>query len=240
MVAVAISAHRVDLNDNGNADPLPVDVTVPIDCTAVYLFWYWNSTVDAAALASVTLEGVAPDETLDDATDKFATHYGTGLAVWFNPGVGANQTVDLSWTQAPAGESALAIVYVKDGLTTGSRALATAQGDSTDQVSLSIASDITDLVIKHNGNLFATPALSSGWTNIHDERATPNNHYYRNSSADSPGASFTQCDAEDELQACIAAVSIMALPKLLSITAQLEAPRHDGILEATLVGQPVV
>ena len=151
-------------------DPAPQDITVPDDCTAVYMVWTtWENGTNDDGVATLTLEGV----NYQDFHQLVATgnnNTTSGGAAWYNPGTGANQTVDVTWDAAPGEGSTFAVIFVKDGdLTSGWRD-ADADESGGGGVNVTVDTLPNDLVIKfaerYDTGGVTPPALSPGWTNI--------------------------------------------------------------------------
>ena len=191
------------------------DITVPSDCTAVYMF-YAHLITDEQTLDSVTLESVSPDQIF-----KLPCAYsggwvsGTGVAVWYNPGTGSGRSPSLSWGGSNAEGPVVLFVFVKGGNTTAWRDADGAGAVGSGSVSVTIDSNATDLVLKFDQRYDSLPGTSTGWTS----EATLSNNYEtaRLSSADSPGAATTVCDSENEYYSTICAVSIPAAAGGVSI-----------------------
>ena len=208
-MSAVLTGTPVEITWGSGTDPSPQDITVPADCTAVYMFWsyYFGSTGDG--LASVTLEGVSPDET-HEITTVSSLYSATGVAVWYNPTTGANQTVDVSWDGSPGEGPITVIVFVKDGDTTGWRDVDSEQGAGTDPVSVTLTTVSGDLVLKLDQKYESgttPPSLSSGWTN---GLTGDNNFEHFRFSYIEAGGSSQVCDSEDDYYSTVVAVAIPA------------------------------
>ena len=202
MTASVISS--LEISWGASANPTPQDITVPSDCTAVYMLSSYYRNASGAGLSSATLEGVSVDEVFGITTTPVTV--ATSVAAWYNPGTGANQTLDISWSAAAddPGPSCV-IVFVKDGDTTGWRDADAEANQTTTATSVTLTTVSDDLVIKFDRIDNSSPSLSSGWTNI--VAGTENSDGYRASSI--VATTTTQvCDSEDESYSGIVAISI--------------------------------
>jgi len=187
-------------------DPAPQDVTVPADCTAAYMFYTFWADAGSTDLTSVTLEAVSPDQTLQQTGTGTLT--ASGVAAWYNPGTGANQTVDVTWNNAPVEGATTVIVFVKDGNTTAWRNAQADQNTSTTAVSVTLTTVSGDLVLKYDEHYDVSetvPALTSGWTNA---VTTGNVDEGARLSYITATGTTQVCDAEDESFSTITAISI--------------------------------
>jgi hypothetical protein len=208
-VAAVLTGTPVAISWGTSADPATQDVTIPSDATAVYFCWaYYDDGGGGDGLSTITLESVSPDQTseLANTTDTA----GTGVAAWYNPTTGANQTFDVSWDAAPDEGPVCIVVFVKDGDTTGWRDVDTDQNSAAgggDAVSVTLTTVSGDLVIKFDQRFATTvPSLSSGWTNGQTQA---------NEAGESARLSYIEattttqvCDSEDENFSSIVAFSI--------------------------------
>lgn len=204
MAVTLISTENVTFTAVDN--PPGVSVTVPADCEAVYMFWAYNTAAGQQTLTA-TLDGNALDASFSITYQASALSGGVG--VFYSPSTGTI-TLDPAWTNAVSNSGRVVILaYVKGGTTTWRDA----DGDSdtaTTAVSVTIDSSSTDLVMKFDYRYDAseTPGgTSTGWTS----QATFGNNdcAARLSTADSPGASTTVCDCEDEFYSGVVAVSVV-------------------------------
>ena len=189
------------------ADPAGQNITIPADCTAVYMFWMgWFSSANSS-LATATLNGNNPSESIEQVNGQTGFTQ-SGLAVWYNPATGS-QTLDISWDNARTEGPICIVAYVKDGDTTGWRDAGVNSTAGSTANSVTINSSMTDLVLKFDGQfLGSVPSTSSGWTS--QQTTTNNSEGGKLSSANSPGASTTVCNSENENYSTITAVSIIA------------------------------
>jgi hypothetical protein len=200
---VFISAENVFIQ--ATQDPDAVNLTIPADATAVYMFWAYF--VGAGnGLNTVTLNSQSPAQTyeIETATGDMPA---LGVTVWYNPSTGT-QSLDVSWDAAINEGPTCAVAYVKGGNTSAWRDADAAQGTDTGAVSVTLTTSASDLVLKFDRRYTTTPpGTSTGWT----DRGTQNNNSQatRLSSADTPGTS-TVCDSEDESFSGIVAVAIPA------------------------------
>lgn len=187
-------------------NPAAQNITVPADCTAVYAFWsfYTNSNV---ALASITLDGNAPDQSVEFPVNIGPGSSATGLAVWYNPATGT-RSLDVAWDAVPAEGPTTIVAFVKDGDTTAWRdADATATASSTD-CSVTLTTESGDLVLKYDQKYQAIPANTSGWTSLQTQSVN-NDEGARLASIVATGTTQV-CPSEGENFSSIAAVAIPA------------------------------
>ena len=234
MAAEVISTQELDFNTD--ASPATQDITIPADCTAVYMFWsYWRDAT-GYGLSTVTLETVAPDENFDE---KLGADYltATGVCVWYNPGTGSGQTVDISWDGAPSEGPTCLFVYVKGGNLTAARDIDSSAGQSTNDITVTIDSNATDLVLKYDERWHADtpPSLSGGWTNI--ATGGNNSEQFRCSSCNSPGAATTICNCEDEAYSSIVGISIPVASESASESPS-ESPSESASLSPSASESP--
>ena len=216
-MATPVIESVLDLPTSGN------DINIPAGTTAVYWFWsYWNAA-DGSGLASVTLNSQAPDEQSEIETGSSGgDNPATGVCVWYNPSTG-NQDLTFSFDAATSAGEVSCAVCVSGGDLAGWRDVGHDNGDHTDPITTTIDSNTSDLVLKHDNRYTTTtdaPDLSAGWTTESGEDVTKNNRAYRLSSCDSPGASTTVCDGEQEYYSGLTAVSIpeAAAPGPVTVT----------------------
>ena len=194
------------LTFNQNIDPAAQDVTVPSDATAVFIFWSFWDNEDGTGISTITLESVAYDEMYE--ITSLASNYipALGVAAWYNPGTGADQTVDLAWTSALNEGPNVFVVYAKGVNTSGWRH---AIGNNDDSgPSATVNTNSSDLVLKIDKRYGDTaPGTSAGWTSkqIHEANVSSS---ARLSQCDSPGAATTVAGVEDESDSGVVAISI--------------------------------
>jgi len=192
MSATFISAEAVTLS-GGSAT-----ITIPSDCTAVYVSWtYFNATNDVG-LASATLNSANPDpnpgfEIDTSAVDDFTA---TGMCAWYNPATGARtlaMTFDAATTEGPT----IIATYVKNGNTTAVRDVDGGQGLGSNTVNVTLTTVSTDLVIKHDQKFGGTPpTTSASWTS--GQTQTNNSESARVSYIVAAGSTqLCECEGED-------------------------------------------
>jgi hypothetical protein len=186
------------------ADPAAQNITIPSDCTAVYVFWHYYSVTAAAALASMTLNGAAASEQVELANDGNST--GVGLSIWYNPPTGV-QSLNPAWDAAPDEGAVSTVAFVKDGDTTAARDIDTAHNTGTTATSVTLTTLAGDLVLKSDESHGLVPSLSAGWSN--GVTQFNNGMGCRLSYISAVGATQV-CDSEDEDHASLVAVSIIA------------------------------
>jgi hypothetical protein len=191
---------------NTDLDPAGQSVTVETGATAAYFMWAtWPSGATGVGLASITLDGNAPDEILEIGEGAF-DESATGVAVWFNPATGI-KTLDLAWDDAPAEGPVSAFFCTVGGSTTASRDKDVAQGAAAAAVSVTLTTVSGDLVVKWDQRLSGTtpPANTAGWTSL----LTQNNNSESARLASIVATGSTQvCPSEDENYSTIVAVAI--------------------------------
>jgi len=207
-MAVTLTGTPTAVTWAGGTDPTPQNVTIPGDATAVYMLWtYWNATA-GSGLSTVTLNSNSPDETFEIVTTSAET--ATGVAVWYNPSTGS-QSLDVTWDASPTEGATTIVAYVKGGETVGWRDADAAHAQDVTAVSVTLTTVATDLVLKHDQKFCGSiPSTSTGWTS--QQTQSNSSECTKTSSADSPGASTTVCDSEDEFYSSIVAVAIKVAP----------------------------
>lgn len=166
-MAAVLTGTPVAVAWGTSANPAGQSITIPADCTAVYMFWAFDGIdADGAGLSSATLNSASPSESHALAT---AAGYlpATGVCAWYNPATGS-QTLDVAWTQAPVEGPVCIVAFVKDGSTTAWRDVDSAHASGTTAVSVTLTTVSGDLVIKFDQRYDAggnAPVLTSGWTN---------------------------------------------------------------------------
>lgn len=149
------------------SDPVGQSITIPSDCTAVYMFWSYYTGTAGRGLASSTLNSLSPDEVYEQA-EVDPDDNATGVAIWYNPSTGS-QTLDVAWDGAPSEGPGTIVAYVKGGNTSASRDIDAAAGDAADAVSVTLTTVSGDLVLKYDRKFNAIPDLTSGWTSAQTE-----------------------------------------------------------------------
>lgn len=189
------------------------NITVPSDCTAIYLFWSYFSGSGQGGIGSESIGGVPANSKSVKAGNTY--YMSGGVAVWYNPPTGS-QSVSITWSPVvdyDIGPTAI-FVFVKDGDTTGFRDAEASYGEVGQSVTIDSAS--TDLVIKAASAYDASmPPAGTGWTS----RQTQNKVLEtRVSTADSPGAATTTANSEmTGIYTVIVAVSIKAATAAASL-----------------------
>jgi hypothetical protein len=192
-------------------DPAAVNITIPSDCAAVYLFWsaYFGSSNNGATISSVTLNGQNPAESQNLPQNSSIVGTATGFAAWYSPATGS-QSLDIAWTAAPVEGPLCIVCYVKGG-TLAVRAYGLAHGYQSNPVSTTLTGlSVDDLVIKldqryENITTPNYPPLSSGWTNLLTQ--FNNTEHGRLSYIYATGSSQV-CDSENENYSTVAAIAI--------------------------------
>lgn len=217
MVASLTGTPEVVAWTAGVADPAGQSITIPGDATAVYMFWSFYDGSAGQGLSTATLNGNAADELIELPGTLFEFPAG-GVAAWYNPSTGS-QTLDVAWDAAPGatdGGPLTTVAYVLGGDTGGWRDAGVDQDLTAATVTLTTTT--TDFVLKFDvrysgGTPPGLPGTSTGWTS----RQTQDRNQLgsRLSSADSPGASTTVCNSEDESYTTLVAISIIEAPGLL-------------------------
>jgi hypothetical protein len=213
MVATVISAEDSETLgfQNLTQTPNPVSLTIPVDCTAMYLLWgYWensgnNNGVDEAL---TTLGGVVGDQHFkaNDNVDR----EGGGISVWYNPSTGS-VSLDITWEAAPQafGQASWMALYVKDGDLNAWRDvdgnIAPTQGSA---VSATVTSEVTDLVLAFDGRYsdVTPPSLEAGWTD--HGTVNPSGSNYQRARSITGSAVSTTANAQEPSNSSIQAVSI--------------------------------
>lgn len=187
------------------ATPASQNITIPSDATAVYMFWSYYFGTDGQGLASTTLNGLAPNQTVEDSTGGGGDRPSSGSCVWYLPSTGS-QSLNVVWDSAPAAGSVCTVYFVKAGNTTVFRDMRADTQTTSTAASVTLTTNIDDLVIKHNANSYgSTPALTSGFTA--GTTQTNNSQQARSSYILATGAT-TVCAAETPSYSGIAAVAI--------------------------------
>jgi hypothetical protein len=190
-------------------NPAGQSITIPADATAVYMFWTYYEPTDGRGIASVTLNGLSPDQILEIATGSppHTDAPATGVAAWYLPATGA-RTLNPAWDIAPSNGPVTAVAFVKDGNTTAWGDADVAHNGVGDPVTVTLTTVSGDLVIKMDQKFGGTvPSLSASWTN--QVTGSNNNESMRLSTISATGTT-TVCDSEDESYSTIAAVTITA------------------------------
>jgi hypothetical protein len=198
-------------------NPAAQNITVPANTTAVYAFWAAFSTGGSSGwgINTITLGGSAPDQILNRLAGSPADANATGVAVWYNPGTGT-KSLDISWSgvSAPDYGPLTTVVYTKDGDTTAWRDADSDANSASNAVSVTLTTNAADLVIKFDVNDVSGggPGTSAGWTSQQTQTnaSSGNALVSRTSTADSPGAATTVCNAENEDYSSLVAISIPA------------------------------
>ena len=200
--------------DDASAGNGSTSVTVPADATAVVAFWSHFDGNGGSTLSGLTLNGVsffpADSQLAEGAT---ADESGVGVASLASPATGS-QTLAWTWSagaaRAEGGE--IVLVYVKDvDIADLVRAAATDAQISTDNCSVNVASEATDLLLAfaqdfNEGTPDDDPALD-GTVFIND--ALLNLHSYDVSEV-TPGAGSTTVNMTGEAFSAMAAVTLKA------------------------------
>lgn len=203
MTAVVISTTTLTLS---GADPAAQNISVPADCTAVYVFWtFWaNGTF---ALSSITLDGQAPNQSVSGSSSASGLT-ARGCAAFYQPATGT-RALDLAFGAAPAEGPLCVVVFVKDGDATAWRDADVTSGLEATALSLTLDTQPGDLVLKFDEKYGATaPSLTSGWSNVATQTAV-NLESGRLSSITAAGTSQV-ATAEDEIYSSLTAISIPA------------------------------
>lgn len=209
MAASIVTSGIITLDfDQATTDPATIDFTVPNDTTAIYFFWCFNTgAANTPAPTSLTIESVSYDEIVAYTTGA-ANDSCAGVAAWYNPGTGANQTIDVTWGDTPlSGDGPICyIVCTKDGDTTGWRDADADGAAATTATTVTIDSETTDFLLGFNANVELTvPGTPAGWTS---EDAHQNNSAEGRLSSRAGLATSTTFDGQDEDYGAVAAVSI--------------------------------
>lgn len=190
------------------ANPAAQNVTIPGDCTAVYVFGGFYSGGTNGVLSSLTLNGAAPSQSSElGMTGSFM---GIFAAAWYNPATGV-RALDPAWAATPEagdGGPVTFVVFVKDGDTTAWRDVDSDQDASNAAVTVTLTTVSGDLVLKFNLNgAGAEPSVSASWS---DGGSQTNNSFTCRLSSITASGTTQVCDAEDEEYASVIAVSIPA------------------------------
>lgn len=185
--------------DVSTATPSTIDVTIPSDATGVIIALQWYHA--ATELTGLTLEGVAPDSGIVGYVGPNNDATAAGGA-WFTGSftTGANQTISITWDAAPNTNDGPcgAIWFIKDCDITGCRDIAADGEGSTSAVSVTVGSEITDIIWKFDGRSdpgVGYPGLSAGYTS--DLTGDNGGSFFRLSHI-AGSATSTVVDAEDE------------------------------------------
>lgn len=150
----------------GTATPTAVNVTVPADATAAYVFWTYFGASGTDGVSAATLGGTAYSQKYDyNATSDY---YSTGVIAFYSPATGT-KSLSITWATAPPDQEgsgpSVIIVYTKDGNTTAWRDADGTSGATSASVTLTTES--ADLVLALDGHYdIAGPGDASGWTTL--------------------------------------------------------------------------
>jgi hypothetical protein len=159
----AVIGTPVEVDWAAGATPAAQSVTVPSGATAAYMFWSMYGTGTGDGLASVTLNGNAPDEVFE-VPDEASFVMGAGVAVWYEPASGA-QNLQPVWDSAPFEGPTTAFVCVEDSNIVGWRD-ADAANNSTTQQTITLTTLSGDLVLAYDAKFNATPDNEAGYTSL--------------------------------------------------------------------------
>lgn len=208
--AAVLTGTPTEVIWGGAQNPAGQSITIPSDATAVYMFWAWWSSSTGLGLASATLNGASPNQTIEAVTNTNPTGSGAnGVAIWYRPATGS-QTLDLAWDGVPGDGPTSIVVYVKDGNTTSWRDAAVDHDELSNAVSATVNTVSGDLVLKYDDRFETNevvPTLTPGWTN--GQTAGQLDHGSRLSYISATGATQV-ANSEDESYSSITAVSIPA------------------------------
>lgn len=210
-MAAVLTGTPVAINWAAGIDPAAQNITIPSDATAVYMMWAYDG-VDANGhgLASVTLNGAAPDQTFEVPTAAGFVP-ATGVAAWYNPATGS-QSLDPAWDIEPVEGPVTIVAYVKGGNTTAWRDADADQDIDANAVSTTLDTEPGDLIIKFDQRFdggLNPPSLTSGWTN----GATGGNASEGCRLSYISASGTTQvCASEDESYSSIVAIAIPPAP----------------------------
>lgn len=189
------------------ATPAAQNVTIPGDCTAVYVFTGWWTSANGSTITGLTLNGANADQTIELATvNSGGEKTGGGWRVFYNPATGS-RALQITFSAAPEFGPTTQVVFVLGGDTTAWRDADAAAGISDDPASVTIDTAVGDLVLKGEANLFAGTTLQSGFTSAQTQS---------NNSADSRTSYLTaagtsqMCEVVDPSYGLVAAISIPA------------------------------
>lgn len=202
-MAIQLTGTPIGITWEQVQEPTPQSITIPADCVAVYMFWRYYSA-NASGLASVSLNGNAPDENYEQAgADGRCSH---GVVVWYNPATGS-QSLGVNWdTNPPYGPTCI-VVFVKGCDTSGWLDVdADHQGAAASEITIN--SNTTDLVLNFSSQYDSSPGTQAGFTS--QQTHNQNYNYSRLSVCDSPGASTTTVNSIGTNYSGVIGVSILA------------------------------
>lgn len=147
------------------ANPAAQNVTPPVGCNAVYMFWSYYAGDTGYGLLAASLDGVAPDQTHELPTSPYKT--ATGVCVWYNPPTGSAIPLDVEWDAAPLEGPLTAVAFVEDADTAGWRDVDSANVDGSTQQTLTLTTVSGDLVLAFDERYTSpSPANESGYTSL--------------------------------------------------------------------------
>jgi hypothetical protein len=203
MAAEFISASAITWASGAN--PAGQSQTVPSDATAAINFWAYYTGADGNGLSTITLDSVSPvssHETPTAATDQT----GTGVSIWFNPATGS-RTLDPAWDAAPEEGPTGMIAYAKGVDTSAWRDADADNQDGATASSVTLTTQVGDIVFKYDQRFGTPPSLSAGWTNC---GTTSNNGEGARLSYIIATGTTQVCASEDENYSSVCAISIPA------------------------------
>lgn len=146
------------------ASPASQNVTIPGDCTAVYVFTAWWTSTHNSSISTLTLNGNAADQTVElPTTNSGGERTGGGWRAFYNPATGS-RALAITFSAAPEFGPTTIVVFVRNGDTSAWRDADSANGVADDPAEITLTTVSTDLVLKGEAQLFSSTTLQSGFT----------------------------------------------------------------------------
>jgi hypothetical protein len=207
-MAAVLTGTPVAVAWGTSANPAAQNITIPADCTAVFMFWAFDGiNADGETLSTATLASASASQSFS-ITTLTGYYCATGVSAWYNPPTGT-QSLDVAWTTAPTEGPVCVVVFVKDGDTTSWRDADADHDINANAVSVTLTTVSGDLVLKFDQRYDAggnVPALSAAWANGQTQTGQASENA-RLSYISATGTTQV-CNSEDEDYSSLVAISI--------------------------------
>lgn len=216
-MAAEVTGTPVALALGSSATPGAQNITVPADAEGVVIFWAWWKTSPDYGLSSMSsnFSGTFTNGEISGTSNDNAL--GISYADVTSTG---SKTITPVWTEAPNEQGPLFIVaFVKGIAASWVRDVDYDDaGSSSGNASVILDSSTDDLVIGFDFRSAVTaPGNPTGWTSLQtQENIAVISARVR--SADSPGASTTTVDSENEIWSGVSGISIIAAAAAAALT----------------------
>ena len=204
-MAAVLTGTPLAISWGTGANPAGQSITIPADCTAVYMFWAGYNGTGNAGLLSATLNGASPAQTIEDSANSDTQNIG-GCAIWYNPATGS-QTLDPQWDAAWSEGPVCIVAYVKDGDTSAARDLDCISQDGTTAATFTLTTVAGDLVLKFDKHDSTIPSATAGWSSSTSQTGTAGSDSCLLSYISAAGTTQV-CNGESESYCTLVGVSI--------------------------------